>query len=116
MFISPEEAFCRWKQEEYESFLEYPEALKFETEKGHDLILVGDSARTDNSYQYYVIENSMNGSHHATGSGYGEVKVFSLRHKGQKFGNAAMLDGHAEALSADDLRQSGQYNFTYTDN
>ncbi len=91
-------------------------ALKFETEKGRDLILVGDSARTDNGYQYYVIENSMNGSHHATGSGYGEVKVFSLRHKGQKFGNAAMLDGHAEALSADDLRQSGQYNFTYTDN
>ena len=91
-------------------------ALKFETEKGHDLILVGDSARTDNSYQYYVIENSMNGSHHASGSGYGEVKVFSLRHKGQKFGNAAMLDGHAEALSAEDLRQAGQYNYTFTDN
>ena len=34
VFISPEEAFCRWKQEEYESFLEYPEALKFETDRG----------------------------------------------------------------------------------
>jgi len=85
-------------------------AIKFQSEKNCKLILVGDSVRTDNGFQYYVIENGS--GHYALGSGFGEVKVFSLRHKGRRFGNAVMLDGHAEAMGAMDVSQGKQYNYT----